>query len=314
MLRFSESSIYSLDLKRYIITKAGADNRHWIVPPGIGVRKLAFHRIFVLDLAGLGLGEAADANRFQAVGADTLGHVAVSWPGQLNLPTLQRLGLGNIRIDDPLAGIPPVEQPHGFFGRLSMAAQGNRRTTGLREMWDYAGDIRTENVFTTLTAAGYSVTLAGPFLSYLATQTPAERFQVGSNQAAFQILYDRLNDPVSGLTYVVLPEFRFAGEQQDVDAFAGALVDTDRYLEQAIHDLGANDLLIVTSTHAADPTFGVTPTREYLPLLAYSPSRQTGHALGIRRTLADVGATVLENYGVATVTAGHSLLNEITQI
>jgi len=81
-----------------------------------------------------------------------------------------------------------------------------------------------------------------------------------------------------------------------------------------VHDLGANDLLIITATHAADPTFGPTPTREYFPLLVFSPSRKTGHALGIRRTLADVGATVLENYGVATATAGHSLLNEITQI
>jgi len=197
---------------------------------------------------------------------------------------------------------------------LHMAAQDNRRATGLREMWDYTGEIRTDSVFTTLTSAGYPVTLAGPFLSYLATQTPAERFQVGSNQAAFRVLYDRLNDPVSGLTYINLPEFRFHGEQQDVDAFGQSLVDTDHYLGQVVHDLGANDLLIITATHAADPTFGPTPTREYFPLLVFSPSRKTGHALGIRRTLADVGATVLENYGVATATAGHSLLSEITQI
>lgn len=49
---------------------------------------VAFHRIFVIDFAGLGLGEAPDANRFQSVGTDTLGHVAVSWSGKLNLPTL----------------------------------------------------------------------------------------------------------------------------------------------------------------------------------------------------------------------------------
>lgn len=47
---------------------------------------MAFHRIFVVDFAGVGLGEAPDANRFQSVGADTLGHVAVSWPDKLNLP------------------------------------------------------------------------------------------------------------------------------------------------------------------------------------------------------------------------------------
>lgn len=274
---------------------------------------MAFHRIFVVDFAGVGLGEASDANRFQSVGADTLGHVAVSWPDKLNLPTLQQLGLGNIRVDHPIPGVEPIDQPSGFYGRLHVQAQDNRRATGLREMWDFTGENRTETVFASLPAAGYAVSLAGPFLSYLQTQSVAQRFQVGSNQDAFRILYDRLYQPASGLAYVVLPDFRFAGEQQDVHAFAEALTSADHYLSQVQHDLGANDLLIVTATHADDPTVSATPTREYLPLLAYSPSRPVGHALGIRRTLADVGATVLENFGLAGHAAGHSFLNEITQ-
>lgn len=274
---------------------------------------MAFHRIFVVDFAGVGLGEAPDANRFQSVGADTLGHVAVSWPDKLNLPTLQQLGLGNIRVDHPIPGVEPIDQPSGFYGRLHVQAQDNRRATGLREMWDFTGENRTETVFASLPAAGYAVSLAGPFLSYLQTQSVAQRFQVGSNQDAFRILYDRLYQPASGLAYVVLPDFRFAGEQQDVHAFAEALTSADHYLAQVQHDLGANDLLIVTATHADDPTVSATPTREYLPLLAYSPSRPVGHALGIRRTLADVGATVLENFGLAGHAAGHSFLNEITQ-
>lgn len=275
---------------------------------------MAFHRIFVLDFAGLGLGEAPDANRYESVGADTLGHLADRWENKLNLPTLQRLGLGNIRIDDPIAGLAPVDSPHGFFGRIRLAAQGNRRSTGLREMWDYTGTVKTENVLTTMRAAGYATEVAGPFLSYLATQTPVERHQVGSNQAAFRLIYDRLDDPVAGLTYVALPEFRFLGEDQDVAQFATTLGEADQYLAQVVQDLGDNDLLVVTATHAADPTFSLTPTREYLPLLAYAPSRPLGHALGIRHTLADIGATVLENYGVAHVTTGHSLLNEMTQL
>jgi len=274
---------------------------------------VAFHRIFVIDFAGLGLGEAPDANRFQSVGADTLGHVAVSWPDKLNLPTLQQLGLGNIRVDHPVPGVPPVDHPAGFFGRLHVQAEGNRRATGLREMWDFTGRERTESVFDTLPTAGYDVSLAGPFLSYLQTQDLAQRYQLGSNQDAFRILYDRLYQPASGLTYVVLPDFRFAGSQQDPHAFGESLESADRYLTQVKHDMGANDLLIVTATHADDPTMAVTPTREYLPLLAYSPSRPSAHALGIRRTLADVGATVLENFGLAAYAAGHSFLNEITQ-
>lgn len=274
---------------------------------------MAFHRIFVIDFAGLGLGEAPDDNRFQSVGADTIGHVAASWSGQLKLPTLQRLGLGNIRVDHPLPGVPPIDHPDGFFGRLHMAASDNGRATGLREMWDYTGEIRTRSVFDTLPTAGYPVTVAGPFLSYLQTQDTVERFQLGSNQDAFRVLYDQLYRPASGLATVMLPEFRFASEEGDVGEFGKALMNADHYLAQVMNDMGANDLLILTATHAGDPTMPGKPTREYLPLIAYSPSRPSAHALGIRRTLADVGATVLENFGLARNAAGHSFMNELTQ-
>ena len=83
-------------------------------------------------------------------------------------------------------------------------------------------------------------------------------------------------------------------------------MSADNYLAQVQHDLNANDLLLITATHADDPASETTPTREYLPLIAYSPSRPSVHALGIRRTLADVGARVLENFGLAGHAAGHS--------
>ncbi|NLR09569.1 MULTISPECIES: phosphopentomutase [Lactobacillaceae] len=274
---------------------------------------MAFHRIFVIDFAGLGLGEAPDANRFQSVGTDTLGHVAVSWSGKLNLPTLQRLGLGNIRVGHPLLGINPVAAPMGFYGRLHMAAQDNHPETGLREMWDYNGRTRTQSVLATLPEAGYPVTIAAPFLSYLQTQDAAEKVQLGSNQEAFRVFNELLYRPSSGMALIMLPDFRFAGEQGDTAAFGESLMATDQALGQIIHDMGVNDLLIVTASHAVDPTIAVTPTREYLPVLAYSASRPSTHALGIRRTLADVGATVLENFGLASHAAGHSFLNEFTQ-
>jgi len=107
--------------------------------------------------------------------------------------------------------------------------------------------------------------------------------------------------------------FHLSRLHRDAAAFASALTSADNYLAQVQNDLNANDLLLITATHADDPASEMTPTREYLPLIAYSPSRPSVHALGIRRTLADVGATVLENFGLAGHAAGHSFLNEITQ-
>ena len=56
---------------------------------------------------------------------------------------------------------------------------------------------------------------------------------------------------------------------------------------------------MITADHGNDPTFpGSDHTREQVPLLAYSPRRARGSALGVRESFADLGATVAEYFGV----------------
>ena len=61
---------------------------------------MKFNRIVLMVLDSAGIGEMPDAADWGDAGADTLGHILES--RKVNLPNLQRLGLGNIR---PLAGI-----------------------------------------------------------------------------------------------------------------------------------------------------------------------------------------------------------------
>jgi phosphopentomutase len=57
--------------------------------------------------------------------------------------------------------------------------------------------------------------------------------------------------------------------------------------------MAREDLLIITADHGNDPTFhGSAHTREELPLLAHYDGK-TG-ALGTRKTLADVAATLAQ--------------------
>jgi phosphopentomutase len=51
----------------------------------------------------------------------------------LRLPNLAALGLGNIR---PLSGLPPADEPAGFFGKAAIASAGKDTTTG---HWEMAG-------------------------------------------------------------------------------------------------------------------------------------------------------------------------------
>ena len=96
-----------------------------------------FAILIVLD--SVGIGEAPDAALYGDVGSNTLGNLALA-QGGLNLPTFQKLGLGNIpAVISPgssLAGVPPATTPMASYGAMQELSQGKDTTTG---HWEMAG-------------------------------------------------------------------------------------------------------------------------------------------------------------------------------
>src|SRR5215218_9280197 len=87
-------------------------------------------RAFVIVLDACGVGALPDADAYEGdAGSNTLGHLAER-VGGLELPTLQRLGLGSIL---PLRGVPPAEHPV-MHGRLHPLGPGKESTTGHWEL------------------------------------------------------------------------------------------------------------------------------------------------------------------------------------
>ena len=84
--------------------------------------------VIVLDACGVGALPDADAYDGDA-GSNTLGHLAER-VGGLDLPELQRLGLGSIL---PLRGVPPAADPV-MHGRLAPLGPGKESTTGHWEL------------------------------------------------------------------------------------------------------------------------------------------------------------------------------------
>jgi phosphopentomutase len=84
--------------------------------------------VIVLDACGVGALPDADAYEGDA-GSNTLGHLAER-VGGLELPALQRLGLGSIL---PLRGVPPAARPV-VHGRLAPLGPGKESTTGHWEL------------------------------------------------------------------------------------------------------------------------------------------------------------------------------------
>lgn len=92
----------------------------------------------VLDSAGIG--EMPDAADWGDAGADTFGNILKS--RKVDLPNLQRLGLGSIR---PLEGVPAAKDPIGSYGKCALKSNGKDTTTG---HWEMAG-IVLEKAFPT---------------------------------------------------------------------------------------------------------------------------------------------------------------------
>jgi len=88
-----------------------------------------FH-IIVLD--GVGVGEMPDAKNYSDEGSNTLGNMAERLGG-LNLPNLEKLGVGNII---PIKGIIAQEKPLASYGKLAEMSPGKDSTTG---HWELGG-------------------------------------------------------------------------------------------------------------------------------------------------------------------------------
>jgi len=125
-------------------------------------------------------------------------------------------------------------------------------------------------------------------------------------------LTEALTQRPNGLIFANLVDFDMLyGHRKDVEGFARSLEEFDALLGPFLESLRPSDLLIITADHGCDPD-PVNPTtdhsREYVPILAYSPRMRAGVNLGTRATLADMGQTVAENFG-KTISHGTSFLN-----
>jgi len=133
-----------------------------------------------------------------------------------------------------------------------------------------------------------------------------------NNEQSISKTIEALNDSTRGLIFSNLVDFDMLyGHRRDTEGYARALEHFDSRLpeiESAMHD---DDVMMITADHGNDPTFrGSDHTREYAPLLVYGKTARGGVNLGTRDSLADIGQTIADNFGLR-LTAGESFLHKI---
>jgi phosphopentomutase len=86
----------------------------------------------ILILDGVGIGELPDAAKYNDQGSNTLVNMAEVYGG-LDLPELQKFGLGNI---ENIKGVSPAEEPLASYGKMAEKSAGKDSTTG---HWEIGG-------------------------------------------------------------------------------------------------------------------------------------------------------------------------------
>ncbi|MEY4480024.1 MAG: hypothetical protein RLZZ267_702 [Bacillota bacterium] len=206
-------------------------------------------------------------------------------------------------------------QPEFAVGRVIarpyVGETGAFRRTSNRH--DYAIAPPEPTVLDHLKEAKKEVVAVGKISDIFSGQGITKSIHTSSNLDGIQQTIEQLKSDFEGLLFTNLVDFdSLFGHRRDPVGYGKALEQFDQWLPEIINHLNENDLLIITADHGNDPThLGTDHTREYVPILAYNKKRRAGQSLGVRTTFADVGATILDNFGISNFTNGTSLLAEI---
>jgi len=113
-------------------------------------------------------------------------------------------------------------------------------------------------------------------------------------------LIDFAKSDIDGLIFANLNDFDSDyGHRRNREGYLECLEEFNYYLPILLGKLKKDDLLIITSDHGCDPTFkGSDHTREYTPIMMFNTSFKKGKLLSHRETMADIGATILDNFNI----------------
>jgi phosphopentomutase len=189
----------------------------------------------------------------------------------------------------------PFTGPIGQFERLGAARK------------DYSVSPPQATVLDALKEAGKEVIGIGKIGDIYNHLGFTQELKTTSNLDGLNKTLRQMKTTPDGFIFTNLVEFdSLYGHRRNPQGYALALKDIDERLPELLSAVGKDDALIFTSDHGNDPTWpGTDHTREYGMLLAYSPSKPATN-LGIRKSFADIGATVATLLGVGWQGAGSS--------
>ncbi len=180
---------------------------------------------------------------------------------------------------------------------------------------DYAVPPPRENLLPALKDEDLDVVCIGKIASIYDSLGVTEDLTAKNNQQSIDQTIHALAQNTRGLIFSNLVDFDMLyGHRRDTEGYARALEHFDDHLPQIEAAMRDDDLMILTADHGNDPTFpGTDHTREYAPLLVYGRNARRGVNLSTRDSLADIGQTIADNFGLRLI-AGESFLSQVLPV
>ena len=191
-----------------------------------------------------------------------------------------------------------------FVGEL-----GNFTRTSNRK--DYALKPFGRTVLNELKDNNFDVISLGKIFDIFDGEGITRAVKTANNDDGVAKLLKEMNRDFHGLCFLNLVDFdALYGHRRDPEGYKRALETFDEQLVDILALVKEDDLLIITADHGNDPTHhGTDHTREYVPLFVYHRKIEKGKKLPERKTFADVGATIAENFSIPLPINGTSFLS-----
>lgn len=159
---------------------------------------------------------------------------------------------------------------------------------------------------------GFDVAAVGKIYDIFAGKSITEHVYTKGNEEGIEKTLSYFDKAFEGLCFINLVDYDMLyGHRNDVDGYAKALTYFDAKLPAILGKMKADDILMITADHGCDPGYkqSTDHSREYTPFLMYGQKVHPDN-LGTRETFADIGATVLDYFGITPKFAGNSMLEK----
>lgn len=169
-----------------------------------------------------------------------------------------------------------------------------------------------DTIMNVLAGNGYPVAAVGKIEDIFAGSGVTQSVHTQSNNDGVDKTIEYMKTVPTGLIFTNLVDFDSKyGHRNNPQGYADCLKEFDGRVPELMENLREGDILIITADHGCDPTTPSTDhSREYVPLLVYYDGI-TPKNLGVRKTYADVAATIAEYFGIEYDCPGESFLGGI---